>query len=565
MRGADSKRNGAVIVTRVSTGEQAKHGTSLESQLDACRCKAVSLNLPIVAEYEDAGISGGLLLLREGMQQAIADIKAGRADTLICANISRYSRDVEHQWKIKRDVEAAGGRIVFCDMQIDDTPEGDLFFGISGSFAQYERELIRSRTMKGRAKRIEDGQQPSRAHSPYGYHIVKHADITRGTYSPEKLGKYTIVPVEAEAIKYIFEAYATGQESLSSLCRRLYERGIKPRRAKLWSCATLADMLTNPVYKGKPVAGRYRYRTDESRVGQIGRADRTIKTARVLDRRAEDEWTILSAPPIVSEELWEDTQHRLKDNKARKGSNPRRCYLLSGLVYCPNCGSPMMLQGKTTKSGIRRYYICSQYQKALVWAGERRCERLTSSVPDIEAIVVRAITNAVTRPGAIREAENAYRQITATSDPDEARKHIQHIDNALSELAQDERATVAAQVAGIRAGALPDSYATAFADIALRRKDLENQRALLTATVRSKPKAERGKNLRSQALSDVQTALTSEAIATDEKRKLVRIVVAKVVCRHGGADVFFYGDDLKNISVIFRSSHGCEGWYSAPE
>ena len=39
---AKSKANGAVIVTRVSTGEQAKHGTSLESQLEMCRAKCLA-------------------------------------------------------------------------------------------------------------------------------------------------------------------------------------------------------------------------------------------------------------------------------------------------------------------------------------------------------------------------------------------------------------------------------------------------------------------------------------------------------------------------------------------
>ena len=66
-----------MIYTRVSTGEQAEHGTSLESQRDACRPKALALGLPIVAEYEDAGISGGLLLSRAGMQAALAAIQPG--------------------------------------------------------------------------------------------------------------------------------------------------------------------------------------------------------------------------------------------------------------------------------------------------------------------------------------------------------------------------------------------------------------------------------------------------------------------------------------------------------
>ena len=121
---------GVVIVTRVSTGEQVKHGTSLESQLDLCRVKAAALGLPIVAEYEDAGISGGLLQMRAGMQAAIADIQAGRASHLVCATLDRFSRTVEHQWAIKRAIEAADGFVVFCDQDFDDTPEGDLNFAI---------------------------------------------------------------------------------------------------------------------------------------------------------------------------------------------------------------------------------------------------------------------------------------------------------------------------------------------------------------------------------------------------------------------------------------------------
>ena len=97
---------GAVIYTRVSTGDQDKNGTSPETQLAACRQKAAALGLPIVAEYYDGGISGGFLLMRTEFQAAIADIQAGRSNTLICPNISRYSRDMEHQQAVKKAVRA---------------------------------------------------------------------------------------------------------------------------------------------------------------------------------------------------------------------------------------------------------------------------------------------------------------------------------------------------------------------------------------------------------------------------------------------------------------------------
>ena len=161
-----SKTSGAVIVTRVSTGEQAKHGTSLESQLASCRAKAAAMGLAIIAEYEDAGVSGNLMTMREGMQSAITDIQEGRADTLVCANISRFSRNVEHQQVLRNSIRAAGGRLIFSEAEFEETATGDLNFAIQGGFAAYERQTIRERTMRGKRKRAEEGQQPQRSRPP---------------------------------------------------------------------------------------------------------------------------------------------------------------------------------------------------------------------------------------------------------------------------------------------------------------------------------------------------------------------------------------------------------------
>ncbi len=50
--------SGAVLYTRVSTNEQAQHGTSLESQRELCRAKAAACGMLLVAEYKDLGKSG---------------------------------------------------------------------------------------------------------------------------------------------------------------------------------------------------------------------------------------------------------------------------------------------------------------------------------------------------------------------------------------------------------------------------------------------------------------------------------------------------------------------------
>jgi DNA invertase Pin-like site-specific DNA recombinase len=86
------------------------------------------------------------------MQTALTDIEMDKANLLIVYSISRLSRNVEHQQIIKKRLERAGAKLVICDRPIEDTEEGERMFGITCTFAQYERKLIRKRTMEGRRR-----------------------------------------------------------------------------------------------------------------------------------------------------------------------------------------------------------------------------------------------------------------------------------------------------------------------------------------------------------------------------------------------------------------------------
>jgi DNA invertase Pin-like site-specific DNA recombinase len=162
MNGRASK---AVFYTRVSSDQQIEN-TSLTEQHAACMAKAKAIGAQVVGSYEDPGVSGGLYLARPGIQQALADLESGKANTLIIAKFDRCSRDREHQSAIKKRVARAGARLIFCDMEFPDSPEGDLQYGIMGSFAEYERMLIRQRCMDGARRRAQEGVQTKTAMRP---------------------------------------------------------------------------------------------------------------------------------------------------------------------------------------------------------------------------------------------------------------------------------------------------------------------------------------------------------------------------------------------------------------
>ena len=421
--GPQGNVSGAVLYTRVSTGEQDKHGTSPGSQLAACRAKALALSLPIVAEHYDPGISGGFLLSRKEFQAALSAIQSGRADTLICPNISRYSRDVEHQQAVKKAVRAAGGRLVFCDMEFADTPEGDLNFTIQGGFAEYERKVIRKRLMEGRSRRAQGGQQPARAKSPFGYRIATKADVLRGAYPPDAVGKYQVVEEEAKIVREMFARYASGTDTLNGICKWLNASGVRPGGgADLWWPSRISYILKNSVYKGVAVYGQRVHRTDEDRLRQTNpQTGRPYKVG--IIRRPGDPAAMIemACPALVDEETWDRAGERLAGNPSRLSGNPQRVLMLTGKVCCPACGGRMTVHGsgKSTyldKSGrTREYkkerrYACIHSRRQYGVTGVYACSSASFMVRRTEEAVVTALLDAAKHPEAIAKAVAVYQQ-----------------------------------------------------------------------------------------------------------------------------------------------------------
>lgn len=541
------RMSGAVIVTRVSSGVQIK-GTSLAEQLDICQAKVASLGIPIVAVYEDAGISGAYLALRSGMLQAIQDIKDGRADTLVCATFDRYSRDEEGQHRIRREVTQAGGRIVFCDVEFDDTPEGDLNFTIQGGFKAYERKVIRKRMLNGKQARARQGQQPARSRPPFGYLIVTHAHVIRGEYPADQLGRYYQTG-KAELVRWMYEGYADGTLSLPKICRELNLRGEPPPgRGIAWHEATVRVILTNPVYKGEPVSGRIRRYIDESLLAKPhAMTGVPRKTAEVRYLAPEDQWIPLSAPPIVSAEVWQLVQERMVAMNGRGGGSPKRLRMLSGLVYCPDCGARSVIKQQTANKRAYRYYLCGAQRKARVRTEEKPCTGNLYPVEEVEEAVRIAIREAYSKPEAIAAALKVYREGGVEAKEERSISgELKRVDTALARLKSEEAAAIQAQIAGIRAGASADAYASAFADIAARRRELEEQWEVLSKAIRRYEKDGAHAHFPPvddtfirQALKDANEALSGTGTLAADSRSLVGMLVQKVIPNREGADVYF--------------------------
>lgn len=411
------KTNRAIIYTRVSTGRQAEEGTSLEVQEDACLRKAQSENAQIVDIISDEGVSGALYVSRPGIQKALRLIETGEANMLITMKLDRSGRNVDALRLIRNRVVEAGGKLIFADgLNFENNAIGNLMFTQIAGYAEYEKEIIRERTMSGRRRRAEEGQQPSRSMSPYGYHIVTKQDVISGAYAGNLLGTYQIVPGEAEIVRRIFADYTQGA-SLESICRDLQGQGIStPRDGSYWRRCTVQRILMNPVYQGTPVFGRFRAKTDEARAA-------TGRKVSYITMADEENWVYLTAPALVEQAVFSHCQERLASGRKMRTGNPDRVHTLSGLIICPCCGK--RLRGKWIKRTFKskepsfdHFYQC---QDAFPSSnpGRRVCNGSNYRAADMESLTFKAIDALVHTPELVERALEVYARRN-TADTTEA-------------------------------------------------------------------------------------------------------------------------------------------------
>lgn len=136
---------------RVSTEDQ-----TLDLQLDALNkagCERI---------FQDT-ISGSSVK-REGLEQAFEYLRRG--DTLVVWKLDRLGRNLKHLVTTIEDLAKGGIGFQSIRENIDlSTPAGKLYFHLFCSLAEFERDLIRERTLAGLAAARARGRKGGREHA----------------------------------------------------------------------------------------------------------------------------------------------------------------------------------------------------------------------------------------------------------------------------------------------------------------------------------------------------------------------------------------------------------------
>jgi site-specific DNA recombinase len=377
-----TRRTGAVrcaIYTRKSSEEGLEQEfNSLQAQREACEAFINSqrhegwVRLP--AGYDDGGFSGATME-RPALQRLLADITAGRVDTVVVYKIDRLTRSLADFAKIVDILDARCASFVSVTQQFNTTTSmGRLTLNVLLSFAQFERELIgeriRDKIAASKKKGMWMGGVP-----PLGYRAQDR--------------KLIIVDSEAEVVRSIFRRYIE-LGSVRLLQEELEARGITSRSStsasgrirggKPFSRGAIYLLLHNRIYRGEIV------HKGQSHPGEH--------------------------KPIIDQPPWDAVQAQLVSNTAERNSGTRtgQPSLLAGLLF--DADGNRTTPTHAVKKGTRyRYYV----SRPLITNDQTESSPgLRIPAAEIEELVTSRVRQWLLDPGSVYQATSAWFSDPAT-------------------------------------------------------------------------------------------------------------------------------------------------------
>jgi DNA invertase Pin-like site-specific DNA recombinase len=315
------------IYTRKSSEEGLEQDfNSLDAQREACEAFIRSQKhegwVCLPEMYDDGGISGATLE-RSALKRLLAEIEAGRIDTVVVYKVDRLTRSLSDFARIVEVFDRREVSFVAVTQQFNTTSSmGRLTLNMLLSFAQFEREVtgerIRDKIAASKRKGLWMGGLP-----PLGYDARER--------------KLIVNPQEAETVRHIYRRYAA-LGSVRGLKHELDRDGIVSKaRVDRFGRAT----------GGKPLARGALYLMLQNR---IYRSEIVHKGASYPGEHEA----------IIDAALWEQVQHQLAANRIDRavGVTAKEPSLLAGLLFDETGGR--MTPTYANKRGTRYRYYASQ-------------------------------------------------------------------------------------------------------------------------------------------------------------------------------------------------------------
>lgn len=351
----DTKGNYLINVgyIRVSTDKQADEGFGLEVQenevVNYCKTRHFS-NLLL---FVDDGYTGtnlnrpalqAIMSMIDSYNDGYSDI---RINTMIVPKIDRLSRSmfgtlefIDSYIVSVKDSKSGRSRniedINFVSVQenycrVDkDIPSSKLMLQLFATLAEYDRDTIVEKLNNGKVARVAKGYWPGPANTPFGYVYNKDTGIL------------DIVEEDAAKVKEVYRLYIDLKHNPQQIANEL---GFK------------TDGVVRMILKHKSLTGVIEYKGKEYKGKHT---------------------------PIISTARWEQAQREFEVRGTVRGKNE---YLLTGLLFCAECGAKLRYQ-KWTKDGRYKVYCYSQQTTKKYLVRNENCKLPKLWADEVESIVL---------------------------------------------------------------------------------------------------------------------------------------------------------------------------------
>jgi len=503
------------VYARVSTARQEEERT-IESQLEVLKARTQELGWEVAKEriFIDDGWSG--TQLDRPAMDALRDAAAeGRFDSLLVYDPDRLARNFVHQQILLEELDKRGVEVVFYTRPISNNPEDRLLVQMQGAFAEYERAKIVERMRRGKLHKARMGQWLQWPIPPYGYRLIK---------GPDGASRAEVVEEEGAWVRQIYSWVLEEGMSARQVAKRLNERGIKPRRARIWTAGCAYRLLTNSAYSGTAYYNQ-RYAVEPKRRRHPGTYTRTTRTTKKY--RPKEQWVPIPVPAIVTSEEQERVKEQLKENRWQSPRNTRHEYLLRNLVVCGECGWRMSCETHHSMDGryTYHYYACGTRTPVDTGNPEGPCPARRIRSDRLDVVVWDALCQWLQEPEVLR-AELEVLNATPSGMWNAEGKEAERLRTSMREWERQVQRLVDAYQGG----------AIQLSELQERRRDLESRIEAAMTRLDELEVMNRQRVKLDDLMESVETFVKRlreglEKLSFEERQRIVRLLVERVVIK----------------------------------
>lgn len=376
----------AIAYARFSSDLQREE--SIDAQLRAIRKYCDENGFVLLATYADKGISG-TSDNRPEFQKMIATATKDDVDAVIVHKLDRFARNRYDSAFYKNILKKNNVKLISVLENLQDSPESVILESVIEGMNEYYSLNLSREVRKGLQENALEckvtGGPPALGYS-----------VDRATQ------KYVINEYEAEAVRMIFRMYLDGY-SYTEIIDALNAKGYRTRRGVPFAKNSLYTILRNERYTGV-----YIYVKDSTK---------NSKGKYVRHGEYEPDAVIRipgGIPAIISEDDFHQVQAKMKErqHKAAKFSAKQE-YLLSGKIYCGECGSPYAGNSRKPRPDHPLYvsYKCTRRNQR-----DTTCTNSEINRDKLEQIVLDKLSNILFNPKMIPALVTEYNTYIASKN-----------------------------------------------------------------------------------------------------------------------------------------------------